>query len=143
MLKIILLAWASNAMISHTTVQVDPIDYYNSARSFVQIGKFAQALQVINKAIALDSHNVEFFVTQSHVLDKLQRYPQAIKAVDKALRLIPCHRAGLKNRMIFSARMFDTKEYIKSYKMFIRHHHLDADEDIFKLAYEQLINKGE
>ncbi|AZZ37459.1 hypothetical protein CIK05_11865 [Bdellovibrio sp. qaytius] len=143
MIKIILLAWTSMAMIGQSTSQPDVFEIQDRAMLQAKQGKYIQALQTIEKAIEIDPKIAEFYVTQSHVFDKLRRYPEAMTSIKKALRLEPTHRAALVNKMIFASRMNDASEYVKSYQVFIKHHKLKPDESIYKEVYNGIIKKGE
>jgi len=62
---------------------------FMKAKSKLNQNKLDDALETINKAIELDSHGSEYFLTKSNILVRNREYKQAKKELDKGLKINP------------------------------------------------------
>lgn len=65
----------------------ESIEYLNQARYFVGAEKYDDALEYINKAIAVDKLNKELYVQKSIILANLDQYIEGIEELKNALKI--------------------------------------------------------
>lgn len=52
-------------------------------------GKAKQALEKLNKAISMDPDNDMYYASRSRVYKNLEKYPEALKDIETALKMQP------------------------------------------------------
>ena len=65
----------------------ESVEYLNQARYFVGAEQYDDALEYINKAIAVDKLNKELYVQKSIILANLDQYAEAIEELKNALKI--------------------------------------------------------
>lgn len=68
-------------------VNSDSLEYLNQAQYFVGAEQYEDALEVINKAIAIDRMNKELYVQKCIILANLDRYEEAISEIKNSLKI--------------------------------------------------------
>ncbi len=77
--------------------QIDPnsVALLHQGQSLLAAGKFAEADDVLETALAVDPRNRTAFITMARVAQKQKLYGQAIRFTNKALALEPADREAL------------------------------------------------
>lgn len=68
-------------------VNSDSLEYLNQAQYFVGAEQYEDALEAINKAIAIDRMNKELYVQKCIILANLDRYEEAILEIKNSLKI--------------------------------------------------------
>lgn len=66
---------------------LESLEYLNQTRYFVGAGQYDDALEYVNKAIAVDKMNKELYVQKCIVLANMDRYEEALDEAKNALKL--------------------------------------------------------
>lgn len=98
-------------------------------------GKFIEALQCFDKAIALHSEFVPAFLNKGYACSRLARYEDAIESYDKVLHLVPGHYQALRNK---GHSWEFLKQYQKAMDCYL--HAIAANPDDCWLATTSLVN---
>lgn len=67
--------------------KTESLEYLNQAKYFLGAEQFEDGLESIDKAIALDKMNVEFYIYKSIFLANLEKYDEAIVELNNALKV--------------------------------------------------------
>lgn len=67
--------------------KTEAIEYLNQAKYFLGAEQYEDGLESINKAIAIDRMNVEFYIYKSIFLANLDKYDEAIDELNNALKV--------------------------------------------------------
>lgn len=65
----------------------EALEYLNQAKFFLGSEQYEDGIESINKAIAIDRMNVEFYIYKSIFLANLERYDEAIAELSNALKV--------------------------------------------------------
>ena len=78
------------------------------ASALIEQHRFADALENIRSASALDPGNVNYTLQQGHILQVLRRFPEALSAYRRALQLAPGHAVAAQNLAFTQALIRET-----------------------------------
>lgn len=67
--------------------KLDSLEYLNQSQYFVGVENYDEALACIDKAIAIDKMNIEFYIQKGIILANMDRYDDSIAEFNNALKL--------------------------------------------------------
>ena len=74
--------------------------YFNEGVNFARLGRYIEAVESYDKALAINPTNAEAWYLRGNALGHLGQYAKAIKSYDKALAICPNDLDAQKNRKI-------------------------------------------
>jgi tetratricopeptide (TPR) repeat protein len=90
--------------------------YRDMAYALIQLGRYDNALQTIEKGIALYPKDTMLWNNKGYALFRLQRYEQAVAAYDQALAIDKTYTKGLINKGDALYQMGKFSEAVDAYK---------------------------
>ena len=89
--------------------------YFNEGINFANLGRYIEAIDSYDKALAINPTNAEAWYLRGHALGHLGQYVEAVNSYDKALSICPNDLDALKNRKIVLQQQQEKNHYSSSF----------------------------